>query len=158
LVYWDSSPILLTNSKLDNVQKKFVLVLFCLFGIAPLPTNQRQHLFYQYKNTLCSACNLQEETIKHMLQCQGCEKRNIIRNVYNKQLQHYLDKFRIQPSINNVIIQHAWIENRIPPSTSEIEPNASHQLINTINLQNKIGWNNWFTGLLKLGIFIQLQT
>jgi hypothetical protein len=36
LVYWDSSPILFTNSKLDNVENKFVPILFCLFGIAPV--------------------------------------------------------------------------------------------------------------------------
>jgi hypothetical protein len=40
----------------------------------------------------------------------------------------------------------AWMENRTPPTTREIEPNASHKLIHTIQLQNKIGWNNWFTG------------
>jgi hypothetical protein len=138
----------MTHEKALHKQSPGILIFIQKYIHDKLPKNQRQHLFYSNKTNLCSACNQEEETIKHILQCQACEKRNTIQSNYIKQLQNYLDKFRIQPSINNIIMQNviAWLQNKTPPTTREIEPNASHKLLQTIQFQNKIGWNNWFTG------------
>jgi hypothetical protein len=113
-----------------------------------LPTNKRQKLYYPYKNDICSSCNTHKESQEHILQCTACPNRNIIQSKYIIQLRHNLDKYKIHPSINNIIIQNTieWLENRSPPTTIEIEPNASKELLSTIQLQQDIGWNHWFYG------------
>jgi hypothetical protein len=47
-----------------------------------LPTNYRQHKYYEYKSSICRQCLNETETQDHILRCTACTNRMHIRKKY----------------------------------------------------------------------------
>jgi hypothetical protein len=117
-----------------------------------LPTNQRQHKYYVYKDASCKMCHQTTETQSHILQCTGCDSRNLIRRQYKKNLQAMLTNTMTTTETHQLITQniHNWFTGAIAIDAKEIAPVSSSTLLMVSKQQTQIGWNQWFKGRLSI--------
>jgi hypothetical protein len=112
-----------------------------------LPTNERQHTYYEYKSNICKACNKESESQQHIFSCKGCKLRNTIRNKYllalNIMMENHRTEKNVQRIISNKITQ--WV-NGNEEQEIEMEPDSSDTLIAAKNHQGRIGWDQWIKG------------
>jgi hypothetical protein len=66
-----------------------------------LPCNTRQHKYYNYKNNLCRACNIEQETQQHILLCTACPFCFVM------DLNRIMEKSRINEATTQIICQNA---------------------------------------------------
>jgi RNase H len=117
-----------------------------------LPCNTKEHRYYPYKSEFCSQCKTQKETSYHVLQCGSCISRFQEREKFIKTLKHTLQDLRTDESVIRVLIAYisAWLHQTLPPNLEEIVTDPSQVLIDAIQAQHQIGWDNLFKGRLSI--------
>jgi predicted RNA-binding Zn-ribbon protein involved in translation (DUF1610 family) len=115
-----------------------------------LPCNRRQNMYYGYVSYACALCGELEHQ-KHIYRCESCTVRANIRVKYLKDLRYYLENSRLKPTTARVIVQcvQAHLEGYDSPDIEDMAPDASSLLIQAIEEQEEIGWDQWFKGRLS---------
>jgi hypothetical protein len=116
-----------------------------------LPCNKRESLYYEYRSTMCYTCKSEQESENHILQCQQCKKRNILRNSYTRTLQTIMTAQGTNSTTIRVILSYvrAWLNRTEVPIMEDIAPEASTDLLRAVEEQNTIGWDQWFRGRIS---------
>jgi hypothetical protein len=117
-----------------------------------LPCNSKEHRYYPYKSEYCTVCKTEVETSYHILQCGSCITRFMEREKYLKLLKHTLDDLRTDVSVTRVLIGYisAWLYRALPPQIEDLVTDPSQALIDAIEAQHRIGWDNFFKGRLSI--------
>jgi Zn finger protein HypA/HybF involved in hydrogenase expression len=117
-----------------------------------LPCNKTENLYYKFRSPNCYTCNDTIECQSHIIRCPNCSRRKKIRKNYIQALRRHLET----TSTNNTTIRcimfylNAWLCQINPPGINEIAPDASETLIEAINHQNNIGWDQWMYGRISI--------
>jgi hypothetical protein len=142
MIWWDVHATSLYSMGYDRrrVIQKFIH--------KKLPCNYRQNMYYSYKSASCKSCNHQVETQLHVLTCQGCSARSIIKQKFTHELKGIMEKHRIDKATMNVILHNVtnYLYNRSEINAKSIAPEASKTLILATHQQQKLGWDQWFKG------------
>jgi hypothetical protein len=117
-----------------------------------LPCNQRENKYYQYKSPMCLVCTNEIESNDHILRCTKCQERTKSRKKYIEQLQRIMTKMGTNTTTTRVIIAHlrVWLGDTTGPKLVEVAQEASTELKQAIEDQEKIGWDQWFKGRISL--------
>jgi hypothetical protein len=104
--------------------------------------------YYNYKSSICRACNSEVETQYHILFCTACPARCKIRSKFILDLSTQLDNQRTNDATKTIIIQNVkcYLNNTECEPISSMVPDATKTLILASNEQKDIGWEHWFKG------------
>jgi ribonuclease HI len=117
-----------------------------------LPCNKKEHLYYPYLTSDCKYCPNTIEDQNHVLRCPCCDKRDDLRKQLVKQLDHEMRLLRTNINTNRVIIGYvkAWLENRRNPNIRTMVDNPSLTLIQAVQDQNQLGWDQFISGRISI--------
>jgi hypothetical protein len=90
------------------------------------------------------------ETLNHILQCTSSTERNQIHLQYYQEVHGVMDRMGTS---NTIISVKAWLELKEPPTLSEMVPDPTQSLSNTIREQEIIGWDNFIKGQIAMTWF-----
>jgi hypothetical protein len=113
--------------------------------------NKRENMYYSYKSSMCKTCGVQVEDLYHVLKCETCSKRHLLRKKYITDLKDKMVYMGTNTDTIRVVTTYlqAWLCNTNYPTLMEIMPNASKHMKRAVQEQTDIGWNQWFHGRLS---------
>jgi hypothetical protein len=117
-----------------------------------LPCNKTENLYYKYRPPECFLCKDNIECQVHVIRYPTCTERKKIRKNYIQALRRHLETTRTNDTTIRCIMFYlnAWLCQIEPPTLQEIAPDASDTLIDAINHQNKLGWDQWMYGRISI--------
>jgi hypothetical protein len=117
-----------------------------------LPCNKTKNLYYTYRPAQCFLCTDTIECQLHVIRCPKCSSRTKTRKNYIQALRRHLESTNTNLTTIRCIMFYlnAWLCQIAPPEIHEIAPDASNTLIDAINHQNTMGWDQWMYGRLSI--------
>ena len=111
-------------------------------------TKKRAKYHHPFKCNKCSQCDHIEEE-NHILRCIVTSRKNI-RTEYLKEISDYLSGDSTPIYVKDSIVKHLkeWLQMQAPErvTTNSTNTTKNTYLDDTINLQNKIGWDQFIRG------------
>jgi hypothetical protein len=144
-IWW--KPLDIAINKLSEGKRR----IFQKFIHKRIACNKRENRYYPYLSAHCKLCTGIDECQNHLLQCTRCEKRNEIRNKFMTRLTRELKDQRTNQTTITVLTHYvkSWLKGDENPILQNIAPEASATLIQAIDDQNKLGWNQFFCGRIS---------
>jgi hypothetical protein len=111
-------------------------------------SNYRENLYYTYKSPFCATCGVEQETLCHILKCNKCSKRHLLRKKYMMNMKDKMIYLGTNADTVRVVTTYlrAWLYDLDYPNILDVAPDASPHLKRAVTEQNDIGWGQWFRG------------
>ena len=115
-------------------------------------TKKRMKYRHPFKSNKCSKCNTIEDE-NHIMRCRVITRKDI-RSEYLQEMSDYLSGSSTPIYVKEIIMQKIteWLELQLPTTsnTDSTKSTANTYLDDAINLQNKIGWDQFIRGRITM--------
>lgn len=115
-------------------------------------TKKRMKYRHPFKSNKCSKCNTIEDE-NHIMRCRVITRKDI-RSEYLQEMSDYLSGSSTPIYVKEIIMQKIteWLELQLPTTsnTDSTISTANTYLDDAINLQNKIGWDQFIRGRITM--------
>ena len=114
-----------------------------------LPTNGREHLYYDHQPGICHQCKGAPETEDHILQCPTASRKNL-RSEWVKEMKSFLSLPHTPSAIKDAISNslQLWLD---PSNTDNLTDTAGPQeVMQALESQNDIGWDHFVRGRITI--------
>jgi hypothetical protein len=110
--------------------------------------NKQENMFHQYISPKCFVCSDKIECEHHIIQCQSCTTRQILRKNYLANLRSLLEHNGISESVIRVMISNlsSWLNNTPYIPLEQLIDQDEEMVIKAASEQMVIGWEQWFYG------------
>ena len=114
-------------------------------------TNVQEAKIHGFRSPQCESCGLCDETADHVIQCTIDSREKCRKKLYTE-LQTFLDTPDTPERVKKCVLAgiRSWLNNTVPETFDQVEPNGTKLLQNAYEEQTILGWNQVSRGYLSV--------
>ena len=114
-----------------------------------LPTNGREHLYYDHQPAVCHLCKGAPETEDHIIKCPTASRKSL-RTEWISEMKTFLSLAHTPSAVKDAICNNLqlWLD---PTDTDNLANTAGLQdVTSAVTSQDDIGWNHFIRGRVSM--------